>query len=69
MANGVGDNVITEYVLNAVFNKYICENGSVIYWRDCILQSDMEHGEQGYMWIFENGDHLHSYRTPEQCDL
>lgn len=60
---------MSDYVLDLVFNKHICKDGSVIYWRDCILQTDMEHGEQGYMWIFENGEHLHSYRTPEMCNF
>ena len=60
-------NNISQYVLENVFNKHVCENGEVIYWRDCVLKDGMINGEQGYMWIFSNGENLHSYRTPEQA--
>ena len=62
-------NNISQYVLDLVFNKHVCKSGDVIYWRVCILRADMNHGEQGYMWVFSDGEHTHSYRTPEQCKL
>lgn len=58
-----------QYILDAVFHKHTCKNGDVIYWRDCVLKTDMNHGEQGYTWVFNDSSTFHSYRTPEQCDL
>lgn len=58
---------ISQFALEHVFNKYVTQEGEVIYWRDCVLRSDMVNGEQGYVWVFANGDSHHSYRTPEQC--
>ena len=58
-------NNISEYVLNSLFNKYVHGDGEVVYWRDCILKPDMVYGSQGYIWIFSDGEHFHSYRTPE----
>jgi hypothetical protein len=58
-----------QYLLDAVFHKHTCKDGSAIYWRDCVLRDDMVHGEQGYTWVFEDGETFHSYRTPDQCDL
>lgn len=56
-----------QFLLDTTFNRYTPkEYGDVIYWRDCILQSDMQHGEQGYIWIYSDGEVHHSYRTPEQ---
>ena len=57
----------TDFLLQTVFRKHQCADGSVIYWRDCALKEDMQHGEQGYLWVFEDGETFHSYRTPEQC--
>lgn len=59
----------TRFLLQVCFNPHKTKEGSTIWWRDCILQKDMNQGEQGYLWVFENGETFHSYRTPEQCDL
>lgn len=56
-----------QYLMDTVFNKYTCDNGTVIYWRDCVLQADMIDGSQGYTWVYEDGNTFHSYRTPAQC--
>lgn len=58
-----------QYLLDTVFFKHKCKNGTVIYFRDCVLEVDMIDGSQGYTWVFEDGETFHSYRTPEQCDL
>ena len=59
----------SQYLLDTVFFKHNCKNGTVIYWRDCALLGDMIDGSQGYTWVFEDGETFHSYRTPEQCDM
>ncbi len=58
-------NQISDYVLNLAFYKHTTKQGEVIHWRSCVLKPDMTHGEQGYIWIFQDGEHVHSYRTPE----
>jgi hypothetical protein len=55
----------SQFLLDTVFNKHTTKDSEVIYWRDCVLRSDMTHGEQGYLWVFSDGETFHSYRTPE----
>ena len=59
----------SQYLLGTVFHKHTAKSGTVIYWRDCVLKTDMTQGTQGYTWVFEDGETFHSYRTPEDCDI
>lgn len=60
---------LNDFEVSHLFHKYVNkENGTVIYWRDCIIQPDMVNGEQGYLWVYEDGSYRHSYRTPEEMD-
>ncbi len=52
-----------QYILDLCFHKIQTEHGPV-WWRSCVLRDDMQHGEQGYMVIYENGNHLHTYHYP-----
>lgn len=54
-----------QFLLDLVFKKHVTKDGETVYWRDCDLKSDMEPGEQGYFWVFSDGETFHSYRTPE----
>ena len=55
---------ISDFAMEHIFNTVITEDGDVIYWRDCILQKDMNPDEQGYIIVFSNGDCHHTYRYP-----
>ena len=60
---------LPEFVMEGVFNKEICSDGRVFFWRDCVLTDDMSRGEQGYMVYWPAlGQHkiafLHTYRYP-----
>lgn len=53
------------FMLRTTFNKHVSAEGVSIYWRECILANGMTHGEQGYLWVWEDGTTFHSYQTPE----
>ena len=55
---------IPEFVMDRVFNKETCSDGTVFFWRDCTLTNNKIDGEQGYMVYYPNGDYLHTYRYP-----
>jgi len=56
---------VSEFLLKNVFNKIICKDGDIIYWRDCILSDNMQHGEQGYMIYYPNEEMCHhTYHYP-----
>lgn len=60
---------MNQYQLDLLFHKYVNKtNGSVIYWRDCVIRPDMTNGEQGYLWVYPDGSYRHSYHTPEMMD-
>jgi hypothetical protein len=54
---------VPEFVLERVFNKETCSDGTVFFWRDCILTNDNGRG-QGYVIYWPNSDCLHTYRYP-----
>jgi len=59
---------LNHFVLEHTFNKIVLKTGEVVWWRDCILQPGMKHGEQGYMIVWEDGKapatHHHTYHYP-----
>lgn len=55
--------MIDQYVLNLCFHK-IEKDGEIYYWRECIQREDMSPDEVGYMIIYEDGEHIHTYRYP-----
>lgn len=58
--------VIDEYVLDATFYKIELEDGSEVWWRPCVLRGDMVQGDQGYLIVFSDGEHHHTYMHPLQ---
>lgn len=54
-----------EFILSHMFQKKVLQDGSVIYWRDCVLQDDMVNGDQGYIVFYQDGEYQHTYRNPE----
>lgn len=55
-------------VLDLCFKRVtLKDEGTVIYYQECVLLPGEHHGTQGYLWVYEDGETLHSYRTPEQC--
>ena len=48
-----------QFVIEHVFNKYITKDNETIFWRECIDGS-------GYIVLFSDGEHYHSYRHPEE---
>jgi hypothetical protein len=52
--------VVDSYVLESVFNKIVQKDGTVVYWRSCAG------GDNGYIVLFEDGQHLHTYRLPSE---
>ncbi len=61
------ENVV--FVLENLFHKFIAKDGSVIWWRECVQRDGMMPDSVGYIWVFENGNTLHSYWTPDRADL
>ena len=55
--------VFDQYVLDLAFESFDTASGRV-YYRDCVLQSDMNEGEQGWIVVFPDGEHLHTYMNP-----
>lgn len=56
--------VFDQFVLDHVFESFDTEDGRV-YYRDCVLRDDMNHGEQGWIVVFPDGNHIHTYKNPE----
>lgn len=56
------------YLLDIAFNKYNTSDGTIIYWRECCIP-DCRPDEQGYLWVYEDGNVLHSYRRPDFIGL
>ena len=55
------------FMLEHSFKKYVSpRNEETVYWRECIDHADILPDAVGYLWVWENGDILHSYKTPEQ---
>lgn len=54
---------IDQYVADLIFNKIETED-SCVYWRECVLRPDMQHGEQGYIIVWPDGTRLHTYQYP-----
>lgn len=53
-----------EFIMDHVFHKIITKDHNVVYWRSCVLREDMKHGEQGYMVVYHDGSHVHTYHYP-----
>lgn len=51
-------------IMELCFNKHETRTGEVIYWRDCCIV-DCRPDEQGYLWVYSDGETFHSYTTPE----
>jgi hypothetical protein len=51
--------IVDQFVLDQVFNKHTkITTGEVIYWRS------VADAGNGYIVLFENGEHLHTYHNP-----
>lgn len=50
--------VVDQFVLDNVFNKLVQSNGDTIYWRS--VRGDCN----GYIVLFQDGEHFHTYDFP-----
>lgn len=55
---------IDPFVLEHCFHK-LERNGETYYWRECVQRDGMRPDEVGYMIIYSDGEHLHTYNHPE----
>lgn len=56
---------VDEFVLTCCFHRHVTNDGVVIYWRSCVVQDGIRPDEVGYMILYEDGNHLHTYRRPD----
>lgn len=54
---------VDQFVLEHCFHR-LERNGEVYYWRECVQRPDMRPDEVGYIVLFSNGDHFHTYHNP-----
>ena len=54
---------LDQFVLDQAFNETDTKGGPVC-WRDCALRPNMNPGEQSYIIVWPDGNHLHTYHYP-----
>lgn len=58
------------FLLQHCFHEYVSPNsGENIFWRECLAKDNIYPDSVGYIWVWEDGQILHSYKTPEQCNI
>jgi hypothetical protein len=50
---------LDQFVLDSCWNAVTLEDGTIAYWRDCIGE------DSGYLVLYADGNHLHTYHHPE----
>lgn len=56
--------MIDTFVLDSCFNCLI-RGSEVYYWRECVQRNGMQPDEVGYVIVYADGSHLHTYHHPE----